>query len=47
MERSIPAAREIVKKLDEAADEEQRPISRALARQILEEDTDNLDLFDG
>jgi chromosomal replication initiation ATPase DnaA len=47
MERSIPAAREIVRKLDEAADEEQRPISRALARQILEDDTDNLDLFDG
>lgn len=45
MERSIPAAREIVKKLDETADEEQRPISRALARQILEDDTDNLDLF--
>lgn len=47
MERSIPAAREIVRRLDEAADEEQRPISRALARQILEDDTDNLDLFDG
>ena len=47
MERSIPAAREIVRKLDEIADEEQRPISRALARQILEDDTDNLDLFDG
>ena len=47
MERSIPAAREIVRKLDEAADEEQRPISRALARQIIEDDTDNLDLFDG
>ncbi|CAN5686466.1 DnaA regulatory inactivator HdaA [soil metagenome] len=47
MERSIPAAREIVRKLDEIADEEQRPISRALARQILEDDTDNLDLFEG
>lgn len=47
MERSIPAAREIVKRLDEAADDEQRPISRALARQILEGDADNLDLFEG
>lgn len=47
MERSIPYAREIVKRLDEAADDEQRPISRALARQILEDDTENLDLFDG
>lgn len=46
MERSIPAAREIVKRLDEAADDEQRPISRTLARQILEDDTENLDLFD-
>jgi chromosomal replication initiation ATPase DnaA len=47
MERSIPAAREIVKRLDEMADDEQRPISRALARQILEDDADNLDLFEG
>lgn len=47
MERSIPYAREIVKKLDEVADDEQRPISRALARQILDDDTENLDLFEG
>ena len=47
MERSIPYAREIVKRLDEAADDEQRPISRLLARQILEDDTENLDLFEG
>jgi chromosomal replication initiation ATPase DnaA len=47
MERSIPAAREIVKRLDEMADDEQRPISRVLARQILEDDADNLDLFEG
>ena len=46
MERSIPCAREIVKRLDEAADDEQRPISRMLARQILEDDTENLDLFE-
>jgi chromosomal replication initiation ATPase DnaA len=46
MERSIPFAHEIVKRLDEAADDEQRPISRTLARQILEDDTENLDLFE-
>jgi chromosomal replication initiation ATPase DnaA len=47
MERSIPVAREIVKRLDEAADDQQRPISRTLARQILEDDAENLDLFEG
>jgi len=47
MERSIPAAREIVERLDEAADDAHRPISRALARQFLEDDTENLDLFEG
>ena len=47
MERSVPAAREIVKRLDEVADQEQRPISRTLARQIMDGDTDNLDLFEG
>ena len=47
MERSIPAARDIVARLDEAADDEHRPISRAIARQILEDDTENLDLFEG
>ena len=45
MERSIPQAREIVRRLDEAADDEQRSISRALAKQILEGDMENLDLF--
>lgn len=47
MERSIPYAREIVKRLDEASDDEQRPISRALAKQILDDDIENLDLFEG
>lgn len=47
MERSIPYAREIVKRLDEAADHEQRPISRLLARQILEDDMENLDVLEG
>jgi chromosomal replication initiation ATPase DnaA len=46
MERSVSQAREIVRRLDEAADEAGRPISRALARQILEEDDGNLDLFE-
>jgi hypothetical protein len=46
MERSIPQAREIVRRLDEAADEARRPISRTLARQILDGDMENLDLFE-
>lgn len=46
MERSIPAARDLVQKLDEAADAEQRPISRALARRFFDDDTENLDVFD-
>jgi len=46
MQRSIPHAREIVRRIDEAADDEQRPISRTLARQILEDDAENLDLFE-
>jgi chromosomal replication initiation ATPase DnaA len=46
IERSAPKAREIVVRLDEAADAEGRAISRALARQILEADSPTLDLFD-
>jgi chromosomal replication initiation ATPase DnaA len=46
MERSVSQAREIVRRLDEAADAADRPISRALARQILEDDDGNLDLFE-
>jgi chromosomal replication initiation ATPase DnaA len=46
MERSIPGAREIVRRLDEAGDGEIRPVSRVLAREILEGDSQNLDLFD-
>jgi chromosomal replication initiation ATPase DnaA len=41
IERSVPAARSVVERLDEAAMAEQRPVSRALAREILE-DTGNL-----
>jgi chromosomal replication initiation ATPase DnaA len=46
MERSIPGAREVVRRLDEAGDGDIRPVSRALAREILEGDSQNLDLFD-
>ena len=47
MERSIPGAQEIVRRLDETADGQMRPISRVLAREILESDIENLDLFEG
>ncbi|MFN3524067.1 MAG: chromosomal replication initiator DnaA [Phenylobacterium sp.] len=46
MQRSIPYARDLVRRIDEAADDEQRPISRMLARQILEDEAENLDLFE-
>jgi chromosomal replication initiation ATPase DnaA len=44
IERSAPAAKEVVLKLDEAADARQRAVSRALAREILDAEPD---LFDG
>jgi chromosomal replication initiation ATPase DnaA len=47
MERSVPGAREIVRRLDETEDGETRPVSRVLARQILEAGIENLDLFEG
>ncbi|MET0293981.1 MAG: chromosomal replication initiator DnaA [Phenylobacterium sp.] len=46
MPRSAPAARDLVRRLDEASDELGRPISRSLARHVLGEDTENLDLFE-
>lgn len=46
MGRSIPDAAEIVRRLDEAGDGEFRPVTRVLARQILEGDNQNLDLFE-
>lgn len=46
IERSAPKALEIVQRLDEAADQEGRGVSRALARQILEADPPTLSLFD-
>ncbi len=36
MERSVPVARELVQRIDEAADAEHRSVSRALARQVLD-----------
>jgi chromosomal replication initiation ATPase DnaA len=47
MERSIPGAQEIVRRLDETEDGQMRPVSRLLAREILESDIENLDLFEG
>ena len=47
IERSGPAARDIVEKLDEAASEgEHKPVTRALARQFLEIDDETPDLFE-
>jgi chromosomal replication initiation ATPase DnaA len=46
IERSVRMAREIVVRLDEAADAEEREITRTLARQILESDSRTLDLFE-
>jgi len=45
IERSAPKALAVVRRLDEAADAEGRPVSRALARQILETDPQTLSLF--
>lgn len=47
MERSIPGAEELVRRLDETDHELMRPVSRVLAREVLEDDTENLDLFEG
>lgn len=44
IERSAPQAREVVDRLDAVADQEGRPVSRALARQILEDDGGDVDL---
>jgi len=43
IERSIPAARKVVRQLDEAADQQGRGVSRVLAREVLE---DSLELFE-
>ncbi|MDO8900891.1 MAG: chromosomal replication initiator DnaA [Phenylobacterium sp.] len=46
IERSAPAAWEVVQRLDAASGESHRPVSRVLARQVLEDETENLDLFE-
>ena len=47
MVRTIPGARAIVEALHEPDAVSPQPVSRALARQILEGDNQNLDLFEG
>ena len=47
MIRTIPGARAIVEALHEPDAVSPQPVSRALARQILEGDNENLDLFEG
>jgi chromosomal replication initiation ATPase DnaA len=46
MERSVPVARALVERLDEAADAEHREVSRVLARQILDGGQESDDLFE-
>lgn len=46
IERSIPAARDVVSRIDDFADAEGRDITRDLARRILEHEDRNLDLFE-
>lgn len=46
MERSAPAARALVDRIDEAASAEGRAISRVLVRQILEIEAETPDLFE-
>jgi chromosomal replication initiation ATPase DnaA len=45
MERSVAEARRLVEMLDEAADRLQRPVSRALAKEVLEAGEPTMDLF--
>lgn len=47
MVRTIPGARAIVERLHEPEGLGRQPVSRALARQILEADSQNIDVFDG
>lgn len=46
IERSAPAAWALVQRLDAVSGETHRPVSRVLARQVLEDETENLDLFE-
>ena len=47
IDRSVAAARDVVEQLHEASARDHRPVTRALAREILGDVTENLDLFDG
>lgn len=40
IERSVPAAKSVVARIDEAGDRAQRPITRALAREVLDQSDD-------
>jgi chromosomal replication initiation ATPase DnaA len=40
IERSVPAARGVVARIDEVADQTQRPVTRALAREVLDQSDD-------
>jgi chromosomal replication initiation ATPase DnaA len=46
VERSVPAVRDLVERIDEAADQEGRAITRAFVRQFLEIEPDTPDLFE-
>jgi chromosomal replication initiation ATPase DnaA len=46
IERSIPAAKDVVSRLDELAAAGQREITRALARQVFDQEDSTLDLFE-
>jgi chromosomal replication initiation ATPase DnaA len=46
IDRSVAAARDVVERLHEASGREHRPVTRALAREILDDVSENLDLFD-
>ncbi len=46
MERSVPVALALVERLDEASGADHRPVSRALAREILEDGDETEDLFE-
>jgi chromosomal replication initiation ATPase DnaA len=46
IERSIPAARDLVARIDEVSGAEKRNVTRAFVRRILEDDGATLDLFE-
>ncbi|MFM8755311.1 MAG: chromosomal replication initiator DnaA [Phenylobacterium sp.] len=46
IDRSVPAARDMVERLHEASGGDLRPVTRALARELLDDPAENLDLFE-